>query len=189
MRRLLLTGSAMLLALPVSAEEAAHGGGGQLPQFQAQYFPGQLFWLAVSFLVLYLLLKNVALPRIAQPQEARQAQRSADLAVAAEANEHAKQVLATYEKSLSMARQQSQQKLAAITQAAQDHAAQQQKAQQQQLQQKLAEAEKQIAANRVKALAEVPAAASAVTQAIVQQLAGLDVNAAAVIDRLKQSAA
>ena len=34
------------------------------PPFQSEHFPSQLFWLAVSFVLLYVLMSRIALPRI-----------------------------------------------------------------------------------------------------------------------------
>ncbi len=190
MQRFLLSMGLLGFTAPAWAEEAAHGGGGgKLPQFQAEYFAGQIFWLAVSFVLLYLLLQRVALPRIAATQTARRAQREADLVAAAKANDRAKQIISDYEKSLATARQQAQAKLAAITQTAQAEAAQRQQAQQQQLQQKLADAERTIASGRAQALGQVRDAAVDVAQTMVERLTGVTTNAAAVVDRLRRDAA
>lgn len=188
-RQLLFTVFALFIALPAWAEEAAHGGGGKLPQFREEYFPGQLFWLGVSFLVLYLLLKNVALPRISKTQETRQGQRAADLTAAGAANDKANQIISDYEKSLAAARLQAQKKLTDIVQTAQAEAKQQQAVQHDQLQEKLHAAEQNIAVMRTQALSQVRDAAIDVAQAMVQRLTGLETNAAGTIDRLQSQSA
>ena len=51
---------ALLSTLPAQAEE------GGLPQLDTSFFPSELFWLAVTFAVLYGLMAFVALPRVTQ---------------------------------------------------------------------------------------------------------------------------
>lgn len=42
-----------------------------MPQLDFATFPGQLFWLAVSFVILYILASRIMLPKIADVVEAR----------------------------------------------------------------------------------------------------------------------
>jgi hypothetical protein len=42
---------------------AEHGGGGGLPQFDFQYWGGQIVWLLLIFSVLYFLMARVFIPR------------------------------------------------------------------------------------------------------------------------------
>src|SRR5580658_4550021 len=48
------------MASPVGAE----AGGGGLPQFEFQWWAGEIFWMLVVFGVLYLLFANVFVPRV-----------------------------------------------------------------------------------------------------------------------------
>lgn len=171
-----LVGGFCLTALPAWAEAVSHAAAPvadtRMPQFRPEHFPGQLFWLALAFWLLYRLLKHKALPNIAAVQANRQQQKAADLSAAAAANDRAKEILADYEKSVAAARQQAQQKLAGIVQAAQQQAAQQQATQQRELHDRLADAERKISATRAQALAQVSATAADVVQAMVQRLGG-----------------
>jgi len=50
---------------------AEHGGGGGLPQFELQYWGGQIVWLLLIFGVLYVLMSRVFIPRLRQVQDTR----------------------------------------------------------------------------------------------------------------------
>ena len=53
------------------AEAAAHGAEPKagLPQLAVETFAGQLFWLAIAFVLLYVLLAFVVIPRIRNGEE------------------------------------------------------------------------------------------------------------------------
>ena len=77
-----------------------------MPQFEtaAPFFWSQVFWLIVAFVVLYLLMSKIALPRIAEVLEERQDKIDDDLAKAEKLKNEAEQVLAEYEKAIADAR-------------------------------------------------------------------------------------
>ena len=58
-----------------------HEGG--FPPFDTTTFPSQIFWLAIWFVLLYLLMAKVGLPRVTVAIEARRQRREEDLARAA----------------------------------------------------------------------------------------------------------
>ena len=68
----MLAGMNMLAAVAAeAAAEAAHQGGGGLPQLNVTTFSPQLFWLVVTFATLYFVLSKVLLPRIGEVIEER----------------------------------------------------------------------------------------------------------------------
>lgn len=75
------------------------------PQLDPSSYPSQLFWLAVTFVVMYVLLSKLALPRVAKVLEVRQSQKDGDLTKAGQLSEEAEKIKVTYEKSLAEARQ------------------------------------------------------------------------------------
>src|SRR3954466_11887746 len=79
-----------------------------MPQLDAHTFPTQLFWLVVSFLVLYWLMAKIALPRVEKIIEERRRRLDEDLEKAAQMKSEAEAVIAAYEKALAEARQQAQ---------------------------------------------------------------------------------
>src|SRR5262245_46590633 len=64
----------------------------------------QLFWLAVSFALLYLLMKRFALPRVGEVIEERRERIERDLAKAEALKGETEQALVTYERALGEAR-------------------------------------------------------------------------------------
>ena len=69
------------MAEPTAHTEAPEGHRA-FPPFEAQHFPSQIFWLAVMFLLLYLLMSRIALPRIASIFAERSKRIGDDLAAA-----------------------------------------------------------------------------------------------------------
>src|SRR5580658_10181752 len=94
------------------AEPAAHSqvpaGHPPFPPFQAEHFPSQLTWLAVSFVLLYVLMAKVALPRIAAIFDERSKRISDDLKAAQAFKEQSDAAQEAYEKSLAEARAHAQ---------------------------------------------------------------------------------
>lgn len=95
-----------MASVPHDALEAAEhaSGGGAFPPFDFTTFVPQLFWLAVSFTILYVVLARVALPRIAAALEERRDKIADDLDTAEQLRRQAEESLAAYEKSLAEAR-------------------------------------------------------------------------------------
>lgn len=79
-----------------------------MPQLDPTSFPSQLFWLGVCFLVLYLLLSYIALPKISQVLEAREQSLEEKINTASTYREQAENLLAEYEEILKQAREKAQ---------------------------------------------------------------------------------
>ena len=61
------------------AKAASGDAGPKLPQLDVQTYASQIFWLVVSFIVLYFLVAKVAMPRISEVLEERQERIEDDL--------------------------------------------------------------------------------------------------------------
>ena len=75
-----------------------------MPQFDTTTFASQIFWLVVTFAVVYVFISWVALPRISATLENRQRKIGDDLAKAGELADQTDEVMAAYEARLAEAR-------------------------------------------------------------------------------------
>jgi F-type H+-transporting ATPase subunit b len=143
------------------------------PPFNSQNFASQLFWLAITFIVLYLLMARVALPRVGSIIEARRARIETDLGAAAKLKADAEAAMAAYEKELAEARARAQ-TIAGETRAKLNAEADEaRKALEAALHRKLAEAEQTIAETKNRAMGNVKGIASDAAAAVVAKLTGL----------------
>lgn len=92
-----------LTTLPQIALASSEGGSEGLPQFDTASYPGQLFWLTVTFVVVYVFLGKVALPQISEVLENRLETVQGDLDRAAKLKAEAEEVREAYEKSVAKA--------------------------------------------------------------------------------------
>ena len=170
--RFLTSAAAVLYALPVLAE-AADGAKPGLPQLDTSLFPEQLFWLAVTFATLYLLMAYVALPGVNRTQDNRRTIINKEIATAALASEQARATMAHYEKALADARTEAHATVAAITAKAALEAAAQQTAQKQAINKRLREAEAKISVERDIAIIHIEKSATELGQNLVERVTGL----------------
>src|SRR5580658_7777946 len=158
------------------AEPTAHtevpGGHPAFPPFQRENFASQLVWLTISFVLLYVLMAKVALPRVGGILAARQKRIDDDLAAANDFKAKSEAAHAAYEKALADARARAQ-AVAAESRGQQAAAAEAtNKRLDAELHQRLAAAEQSIAATRPAAMGNVGAIAVDTASAIVKPLIG-----------------
>jgi F-type H+-transporting ATPase subunit b len=156
----------MLSALPVRAEE------GGLPQLDTTLFPEQIFWLAISFSVLYVLMSKVALPRVARTQANRKSVIASELQAAHAANDTAKVTLAAVEKSLNEARAKAQVHVNEMMGDVANEASTRHATQEKEMLRRLHSAEADIAVTRQAALVAVRASAGDLASAVVEKILG-----------------
>jgi F-type H+-transporting ATPase subunit b len=148
-----------------------------MPQFWLEDFAPQIVWLAISFLILYLLMSRVALPRITSVLEQRQERIAADLDRAAALREQAEKVLAEYEAALAKARAEAQAIIGEQAAAAAAEADRRHHELAERLQREANAAAARIDAEKTQALAEVRAIAAERAAAAAGRLLGAEVAA------------
>ena len=158
------------------AETTAHteapGESHAFPPFESQHFPSQLFWLALTFILLYMLMARIALPRIGGILADRSKHISDDLAAAQRFKDQSEAANTAYQKSLADARARAQ----AIANETREQQAAEADATNKKLEarlhDKLATAERSIAATRSAAMGNVAGIAADTAAAIVERLIG-----------------
>ena len=144
-----------------------------MPQFDPNTFSPQLFWLLVTFAVLFVAMWRHVLPRISGILEARQQRIGNDLEKAAALKVETEQVAAEYEKALAEARDKA---AAALKQAGAEMAAEAAKRHEsfgKELAARTGEAEQRIAAARDEALGNIKTVAEEVAGAATAKLIGV----------------
>jgi F-type H+-transporting ATPase subunit b len=153
-----------------TAADGGHGGG--FPPFSPENFVTQLFWLAITFGLLYYVMSRYALPRIAGILEERRTRIEGDLAEAHRMKAESDAAVAAYEQALTDARARAQKTAAEAREAAARESEASRKALEDALSQRISDAEARIAATKTTALGSVHGIAADAAGAIVQQLVG-----------------
>jgi F-type H+-transporting ATPase subunit b len=151
-----------------------------MPQLDYHTFAPQLVWLAISFVVLYILMSRLALPKVKAAIEGRRHRMEGDLGRAAALRDEAEAALAAYQKTLAEARAAAQETLRQTTEKLAAEAAVRQQQLAATLAEQIAAAEARIAASKDQALSEIRGVAAEVGSAVVEKLTGAAPDAAAM---------
>jgi F-type H+-transporting ATPase subunit b len=158
--------------------EAEHASGGGLPQFEFQWWAGQIFWLLIIFAVLYVLLSKVFLPRLRRVKDERAGTIATAIEAArqvqAEAAGQAEVAKAEVEQARAASRATAAAAKARVTDTANARAAEEEAV----VNARIAEAEAAIGKTRDAAMTNVSSIASDTTRAIVEKLTGKAATAA-----------
>ncbi len=158
--------------------EVPHDAGHKkaFPPLDPANFSPQLIWLALTFVVLYALLKRIVLPRVGEVIEERRDRIKRDLDSAERLKGETERALAGYEKALADARgsasalaRQARDKLTADVDAERTRV-------DSQIEAKVADAERRIAETKSKAMASVSEIAADTAGMIVSKLIGQEVS-------------
>jgi F-type H+-transporting ATPase subunit b len=159
------------------ATEAAHtevpgGHKGTFPPFDTSTFASQLVWLAIAFVLFYVLMSRLALPRIGRIIEDRDKTISGTIAEAQQLKAKSDDALAAYEKALADARSRAQAIASEMREKQAAEAEKERKALEERLNGRLAEADKSIAATKQAAMSNVHGIAYDAARSIVERLLG-----------------
>ncbi len=162
---------ASFATLAVALAGEAKGGSG-LPQLNVNDFAPQLFWLAVTFGVLWWLMANVALPKVGSVIEERAQRIQRDLDEAQRLKAETEKALADYEASLASARGRA----SGIAKEIRDKLGAEVEAERvkidRQVSSRVVDAEKRITDMKARALTEVGQIATDTAEAIIVELQG-----------------
>lgn len=147
-----------------------------MPQFDPSSFPSQIFWLVVTFAVLYFVMSKLVLPRVGNVLQERQEKIAEDLDRAAQLKRDAEEIIAAYEASLAEARGKAQELYRETTDAINATAARRQQEAGAAIAARIAEAEQRIAAARTQAMSELKTVAADVAGAAIARVAGVSAD-------------
>lgn len=151
-----------------------------MPQLEVSTFVPQLFWLAITFGVLFLLMWKVGLPRVGGLIDARRKRIDDDLAAAAQLKDEAEATLAAYQHTLAAARAQAQAAVKETTDRLAAEAAERQRQLGESLAQLVAAAERDIAAATQRAFGEMREIAVDVARSVTEKVTGTPADAASL---------
>jgi F-type H+-transporting ATPase subunit b len=144
-----------------------------MPQFDFAFWPGQIFWLLVTFGVLYALLSSVFLPRVRGTIDMREDRIAGDLKEARRLRDAADADARAAEAELAEARARAHRLAQEARAKAQSEAARSQSKLEADLGARLGKAEARIRAARDEAMSHVSAIAEGTAQEMVSKLSGL----------------
>lgn len=161
------------------AAAGAHGeehGSDGLPQLNPVSFPTQLFWLFVTFSIMYLVFSRKALPEISGVIEGRRQHIDSDLNAAQNLKEEAESIQQAYEEGLESARNQSTQAFMDVEQTMKDKTAAQAKAFQERSASQLDKAEKSIVNAKAAAMEEMSTLAAEIARKAAEKIIGVETD-------------
>ncbi|MEC9078412.1 MAG: F0F1 ATP synthase subunit B' [Pseudomonadota bacterium] len=147
-----------------------------MPQLDFATFPTQIFWLCITFLLLYLVMWKVVIPRISGVLEERQSRVENDLERAEQLQLEATSVLAAYEESISNGKLESQKIIQEATLQIAESQAHREAEALERISAMTAEAEGKINAARNDAIADIRSVAAELVQITVLKLSGSEVS-------------
>ena len=166
------------------AHADAHGGGSEgLPQFEISTFPSQLFWLTVTFVILYMFFSNKVLPDISSTLENRREHIQDDIDTAEKLKAEAEQAQTDYEAGLRDSRDKAHETLAKAHDSIKSKADKQADKFREKTEQEIAALEKRIENAKASIMDDMNSIAAEVARDAAERIVGIstDINKAKTV--------
>jgi F-type H+-transporting ATPase subunit b len=173
-----VTPTTRLAVILAMSSTPTHAAG--LPQLDISTFPPQLIWLGITFVVLYITMSRVTLPKISQVLEERQHKVDENLEKAEALKEEAAAAAQAYETTLAVARGKAHEIMLETHNAIANKAAQTQRDISAKLERQIQEAEGRILKAKDAAMAGLSMVATEVTLSACQKISGEELGEADV---------
>ena len=147
-----------------------------MPQLDPTTFVPQLFWLMVTFVLLYLVMWKIAIPRISDVLQDRQKRIDSDLEKAEELKKEAQSVREAYEKLVTNASNKAQETIRAAREKVAADALAQHASLTEKITDQTSAAENRISAAKNQALADIRTVAVEATQLAASKLIGQKIS-------------
>lgn len=168
------------MAAETTAADASAAAASTLPQFEIQYWSSQIFWLFVTFGLLYLVLWRFILPRISEGISERRDRIADDLDTAAKKQQEAEQAKKDYERALADARAKAHNIAETTRKSIDAEIAEEVEASEADFAQKQSDADTRIRDIKVAALANIDTVAADTISDITEKVAGMKPTAAKI---------
>lgn len=160
-----------------------------MPQLEFADYAPQLIWLLITFVVLYLLMARVALPRIATVLEERKDRIANDLAQAEQLRQETDEAIAAYEQALADAKAKANTIVQQTRDKLNEELERERASVEAEVAEKLERAEAEIDRTKQEALSHVEEIARDTTAVLIERLLGEQVNQQALDDAVSRAAA
>ncbi len=146
------------------------------PQMDFTTYPSQMFWLAVAFTAMYLLMSKVALPGVEKVKKARKKIQNTDLSKAEAYNNEAEGLKTEYEQSMDEARHKSAETISAVEDEINNKLKEAQQNMLENANKRLENAVKEIASAQAETLKSIKDISTELSVEIVQKVAAIKTN-------------
>ena len=147
-----------------------------MPQLNPEFFISQLFWLAVFFSILFVILWRISLPRISLVLEKRQNKIDENLSIAKELQEQAQSVEQKINDQISKAKIESSEKIKKTTSSLQDDLSSKLSLLEKELEQKMINSEEEIIKNRDEQMKNIKTEVASITKITVAKISDLQLS-------------